>query len=50
MHRVDVADSVFIRMVDDKMVKVGFVLSVSTTAPTQFRHTIRALFDSGGGA
>ena len=32
------------------MVKVRFVLSVSTTAPIPFRQTIRALFGSGGGA
>ena len=35
------------------MVKVNFVLSVSqatSTAPIQFRKTIRALFGSDGGA
>ena len=31
------------------MVKVSFVFFVSTTAPTQFHQTIRALFGSSGG-
>ena len=30
------------------MVKVSFVLSVTTTAPIQFRQSIRALFGSSG--
>ena len=46
-HGVDVTDY---SDVEDQMVKVSFVLTVSILAPIQVRRTVRALFGSGGGA